>query len=175
MPAPGPASRLLLWFTWPTLPLSAWTLWRWRGHWTQRHISIPLGSVLVGLAASAAMGGSDRALLLAVPGLAILAAFSLPTLQRGASAAIDWFSVFFFSLSALVVWVIYSSIQLNLPPSPCSTCNAWRRASSPPSPPCIWLLRWPAPWRGCGWCAGAPRGTGTRCGRAWCCPPAAWP
>lgn len=111
-------ARLLLWFTWPTLPLSAWTLWRWRGHWTQRHISIPLGSVLVGMAASAAMGGSDRALLLAVPGLAILAAFSLPTLQRGAGAAIDWFSVFFFSLTALVVWVIYSSIQLNLPPKP---------------------------------------------------------
>lgn len=110
--------RLLLWFTWPTLPMAGWTVWRWRSHWTERHIAIPLGTVLVGVLASAAMGGSDRALLLATPGLAILAAFALPTLKRGASAAIDWFSVFFFSVSALAVWVVYSSVQLNLPPKP---------------------------------------------------------
>jgi hypothetical protein len=29
----------------------------------------------------------------------VLAAFALPTLQRSAAAAIDWFSMFFFSRS----------------------------------------------------------------------------
>lgn len=110
--------RLLLWFTWPTGPMMLWTLWRWRDHWTHRHIAIPLIAVSVGMASSAMMGGSDRALLLAIPGMAILAAFSLPTLQRRASAAIDWFSVFFFSVSALAVWVIYLSMQVGIPPKP---------------------------------------------------------
>ena len=43
------------------------------------------------------MGGSDRALMLGLPALAVLAAFALPTLQRSTAAAIDWFSVFFFT------------------------------------------------------------------------------
>ena len=49
------------------------------------------------------MGGSDRALMLALPPMAVLAAFTLPTLQRASAAAIDWFSVFFFSACALVI------------------------------------------------------------------------
>jgi hypothetical protein len=55
---------------------------------------------------------------MAVPGLAVLAAFSLPTLKRNASAAIDWFSVFFFSLCVLTVWVIYASMHFGLPRQP---------------------------------------------------------
>ena len=47
------------------------------------------------------MAATDRALMLAVPGLAVLAAFALPTLKRSAAAAIDWFSVFFFTRSPL--------------------------------------------------------------------------
>ena len=42
-------------------------------------------------------GRLDRALMLALPPLAVLAAFALPTLQRSTAAAIDWFSVFFFT------------------------------------------------------------------------------
>lgn len=146
--------RLVLWFTWPVLPMAAWTVWRWRGHWTERHIAIPLGTVLVSLLSAAAMGGSDRALLLGVPGLAILAAFALPTLKRGASAAIDWFSVFFFSLTALAVWVIYSSMQLNLPPKPLQHLQRLAPGFEPSfsatslafalagSAAWIWLVRW---------------------------------
>ena len=58
-------------------------------------------SALVALAACIAMGGSDRALLLGLPAVAVLAAFALPTLRRSLAAAIDWFSVFFFSIAAL--------------------------------------------------------------------------
>ena len=39
--------RLLVWFTWPAWPLAVWTVWRWRGHLSDRHISIPLGCVSV--------------------------------------------------------------------------------------------------------------------------------
>jgi 4-amino-4-deoxy-L-arabinose transferase-like glycosyltransferase len=110
--------RQLAWFTWPTLPLAAWTLWRWRRHWLRRHISVPLVLATVALLASTAMGGNDRTLMLGLPALAVLAAFALPTLQRSSGAAIDWFSVFFFSLSALVIWVVYVAMHTGIPARP---------------------------------------------------------
>ena len=111
-------ARQAIWFTWPAWPLALWTLWRWRRHLTRRHISIALGCTLVSVAAWLVMGGSDRALMLALPPLAVLAAFALPTLHRSTAAAIDWFSVFFFSVCALVFWVVYVSIQTGIPAQP---------------------------------------------------------
>ncbi|MEO8057130.1 MAG: hypothetical protein ABI671_02310 [Burkholderiales bacterium] len=110
--------RLLAWFTWPAWPLALWTAWRWRGQLSDRHIAIPLGGGGVALVACVTMGGSDRALMLALPPLAVLAAFALPTLQRSTAAAIDWFSVFFFSIGSIVIWVVYASIQTGLPRQP---------------------------------------------------------
>jgi 4-amino-4-deoxy-L-arabinose transferase-like glycosyltransferase len=110
--------RLLAWFTWPAWPLALWTLWRWRQHLTERHIAVPLGCVVVALVASTAMGGSDRALMLALPPLAVLAAFALPTLQRSTAAAIDWFSVCFFTIFAIAIWVAYVSMRSGVPAQP---------------------------------------------------------
>lgn len=110
--------KLFIWFAWPVWPLAGWTLWRWRRQWLSHHISVPLSTVLVAAGSSVAMGASDRALMLALPGLATLAAFALPTLRRSVSAAIDWFSVFFFSLCALTIWVIYVAMQTGVPPKP---------------------------------------------------------
>ncbi len=110
--------RMLAWFTWPAWPLALWTLWRWRGHLSDRHIAIPLVSALVSLIACLAMGGSERALMLGLPPLAVLAAFALPTLQRSTAAAIDWFSVCFFTIAAAVIWVIYTSMQTGVPAKP---------------------------------------------------------
>lgn len=110
--------RQLVWFTWPTWPLALWTLWRWRAHLLHRHISIPLVCGGVGLAACLGMGGSDRALMLTLPAFAVLAAFALPTLQRSTAAAIDWFSVFFFSVCAIAIWVVYVSMQTGVPRQP---------------------------------------------------------
>jgi 4-amino-4-deoxy-L-arabinose transferase-like glycosyltransferase len=111
-------TRLLLWFLWPAWLLALWTLWRWRRHWQRRHITVPLAVAGTALAACVAMGGSDRALLVGLPGLAVLAAFALPTLKRSASAAIDWFSVFFFTACALAIVVIYVSMQTGVPAKP---------------------------------------------------------
>lgn len=109
---------LLAWFTWPAGPLALWTLWRWRRHGLRRHITVPAIALLVPLLACIAMDGSDRALLLALPSLAILAAFALPTLSRGFAAAVDWFSVFFFSAAALFFWLYYLSMHTGWPPRP---------------------------------------------------------
>ncbi len=111
-------ARQWLWFMWPAWPLALWTLWRWRRHLSHRHLSVPLIPVAVALAANVAMNGSDRALMLGLPGLAVLAAFSLPTLKRGAAAAIDWFSVCLFTFCVLFVWVMYVSMQTGVPAKP---------------------------------------------------------
>jgi len=110
--------RLLGWFMWPAWLLGLWTVWRWREHLSDRHIAIPLGCVAVSVVACVGMGGSERALMLALPPLAILAAFALPTLSRSAAAAIDLFSVGFFSICAIVIWVIYASMQTGVPAQP---------------------------------------------------------
>lgn len=110
--------QLLVWFTWPGWALAGWTLWRWRKHLLHRHIAVPGASALVAVVACAGMQGSDRVLLLALPPLAVLAAFALPTLQRSVAAAIDWFSVGFFTLGAIAVWMLYLSLQIGLPARP---------------------------------------------------------
>jgi hypothetical protein len=110
--------RQWLWFLWPAWPLVLWTLWRWRGHLLHRHLSVPLTLVAVALGANLVMGGSDRALMLGTPALAVLAAFALPTFKRSTSAAMDWFSIFFFTLSALTVWVIYIAVHTGVPAKP---------------------------------------------------------
>ncbi|MFT7724607.1 MAG: hypothetical protein QM788_17555 [Roseateles sp.] len=118
--APDPASlaSLLAWFCWPAGPLALWTLWRWRRHGLRRHIAVPAIALLVPLAACVAMGGSERALLLALPSLAILAAFALPTLSRSIAAAVDWFCVFIFSAVALFGWLYYLSMHTGWPARP---------------------------------------------------------
>ena len=110
--------RLLVWFTWPAWPLALWTLWRWRRQLSSRHLSVPWGCAAVHLGACIAMSNSDRALMLALPALAVLAAFALPTLQRATSAAIDWFSIFFFSGAAVTIWVVYIALQTGVPRQP---------------------------------------------------------
>lgn len=108
-------ARLWLWFLWPVWLLALWTLWRWRRQLDKRHIALPAALSAVALSACIAGGGFDRALMLGLPGFAVLAAFALPTLQRRASAAIDWFSVFFFSIAALAIWVIYAAMVSGIP------------------------------------------------------------
>jgi 4-amino-4-deoxy-L-arabinose transferase-like glycosyltransferase len=107
--------KLVTWFTWPTLPLAALTIWHWRHQVWRRHIAVPLLAAIVGLATSIAMGANERALLAALPPLAVLAAFALPILQRSLGSAIDWFSVCFFTVCAGAIWVIYAAMHTGTP------------------------------------------------------------
>ena len=114
----GSLLRLFAWFTWPAWPLALWTVWRWRRQLGRRHVALPLWFALVGIVAAAFSHTPDRNLLLALPALAALAAFALPTLQRNVSALIDWFTLLFFSSCALVIWVIWISLQTGVPAKP---------------------------------------------------------
>lgn len=115
-------AKLLLWFGWPAWPMALWTLWRWRhqifssnGH---RHLLLPLWFSAVSITATLTTRPADRALLLGLPAMAALAAFALPTLRRSVAALIDWFTLLFFTVSALAIWVIWIAMQTGVPAKP---------------------------------------------------------
>lgn len=110
--------RLLLWFTWPAWPLALWTLWRWRYMLRSRHVALPLWFAALGITVTLTTPSADRSLLLALPALATLAAFSLPTLRRSMSALIDWFTLLFFTASAITIWVVWIAMQTGFPAKP---------------------------------------------------------
>jgi len=110
--------RLILWFTWPAWPLVLWSLWSWRRQLLSPHVALPLWGAVVCVVASAWQEREDRALLLVLPSLAVLAAFSLPTLKRSVSALIDWFTLLFFTGCALIIWVIWVAMQTGVPAKP---------------------------------------------------------
>lgn len=109
-------SKLMLWFTWPAWPLAMWTLWRWRRQLQARHVALPLLFTLVPIAATWTTDFSDRSLLLALPAIAMLAAFALPTLRRSVAALVDWFTLLFFSSAAFVIWGYWIAMQTGFPP-----------------------------------------------------------
>ncbi len=147
-------ARLVVWFTWPAWPLALWTVWRWRRQLNKRHVALPLWFALVSLATAALAPNPDRALLLGLPALAALAAFALPTFERSVSALIDWFTLLFFSGCALVIWVIWISLQTGIPAKPAANVAKLAPGFVPSFGPVafvvalvatvawIWLVRW---------------------------------
>ena len=116
--------ELLIWFTWPVWPLALWTAWRWRRQWLRTqpspHLTLPIWFAGVTVLATLFGSGSDRTLLLALPALAALAAFALPTLQRQVASLIDWFTLLFFSGCGFIIWVVWIAMQTGYPSQPSS-------------------------------------------------------
>jgi 4-amino-4-deoxy-L-arabinose transferase-like glycosyltransferase len=110
--------RLFVWFMWPAWPLALWTLWQWRRQLGSRHVALPLWFFTVVCVSTLMTTASDRGLLLALPALACLAAFALPTLKRSVAALIDWFTLLFFSVCGLTIWVIWIALQTGVPQKP---------------------------------------------------------
>lgn len=112
--------QLLLWFCWPAWPLALWTLWVWRRQIaaprSNPHLTIALLFAAVPVAACLSSTPADRALLLGLPAIATLAAFALPTFRRSISALIDWFTLLFFTVSAIAIWVVWLAFQTGYPP-----------------------------------------------------------
>lgn len=113
---------LLVWFMWPAWPLVMWTLWQWRRQWLSRywsrHLALPLGLMALGVGVALMTRTEDQTLILALPPMATLAAFALPTLRRSFSAFIDWFTLIFFTGCAVIIWVIWIAMQTGWPPQP---------------------------------------------------------
>lgn len=115
-------AQMLVWFMWPAWPISVWALWSWRRHlrdWSSnRHLAWPLYFVVTICLASLRFDNADTTLLLALPPLAALAAFSLVTMNRQVSALMDWFAVLFFSVSGIIIWVVWVAMHTGVPAAP---------------------------------------------------------
>lgn len=147
-------ARLVVWFTWPAWPLALWTVWRWRRQLGHRHVALPLWLAGVCLVTALLSPNADRALLIALPALATLAAFALPTFKRSVLALIDWFTLLFFSGCALVIWVIWVAMQTGVPAKPAANVAKLAPGFEPgfsllpflaalaATVAWIWLVRW---------------------------------
>lgn len=115
-------ARLLVWFSWPAWLLALWALWRWRWQLQQPrrnpHLVWPLWLWVIAVFCTIFTSDGDRSLVLALPGVAALAAFALPTFKRSLGALIDWLTLFFFTISAITIWVVWISVQTGFPAKP---------------------------------------------------------
>jgi 4-amino-4-deoxy-L-arabinose transferase-like glycosyltransferase len=117
----GPSLRYFLvtatWFAWPAWPLALWALWSLRRRWNEPRLFVPA------LTAALMLGGfpvwSDAQSVTLLPllaPLALLAAQGLPTLRRGAAAALDWFGLIAFAFFGGLVWLGYAAMMTGVPP-----------------------------------------------------------
>lgn len=108
--------RDLPWFLWPTWPFALLALWRWREWLYAPHIWLPMMFALWPLVIMVFLQDAfePEYALMAVP-VAILAAFSLPTLRRGVVNSLDWFAVMCFSLTCATVWLGWIALQVGWP------------------------------------------------------------
>ncbi|KQQ87328.1 glycosyltransferase family 39 protein [Massilia sp. Leaf139] len=100
--------RVGVWFFWPAWPFAGWAIWAWRRQENMLHIVLPLtflGALTALFLCDPTPENGD--LLKLLPPLALMAAFGLPTMKRGAINAIDWFSVMALTTLAALVWLFW--------------------------------------------------------------------
>jgi 4-amino-4-deoxy-L-arabinose transferase-like glycosyltransferase len=109
--------RVGLWFFWPAWPFAGWAVWAWRRQRGVLHIVVPLSFVVMGTLLTLFHPAPEQGLLLPLlPPLAVMAAFGLLTMKRGAINAIDWFSVMALTLCAAVIWIFWIAKLTGWPP-----------------------------------------------------------
>ncbi len=102
----------VLWFTWPALPLAAWTLWTrgrgFNGGLATPAVELPGALALVIFASIAVMADAKVTYLMPIllP-LAMLGALEIDTLKRSFSGALDWFGILTFGLAAAIAWWLW--------------------------------------------------------------------
>ncbi|MBB5390499.1 4-amino-4-deoxy-L-arabinose transferase-like glycosyltransferase [Herbaspirillum sp. SJZ102] len=95
-----------VWFAWPAWPFAGWAVYAWRRQLGSLHIALPLAFFIpLTLLVLVNVHSEEGMLLPLLPALAILAAFGLPTMKRGAINAVDWFSVMTLTTSAAFIWI----------------------------------------------------------------------
>lgn len=100
--------RIGIWFFWPAWPFALWAIWAWRRQQHLLHIVMPVMFVLalaLLLLCDPELENGDFLKMLAP--LALMAAFGLPTMKRGAINAIDWFSVMVLTILGALVWLFW--------------------------------------------------------------------
>ncbi|SFU88874.1 ArnT family glycosyltransferase [Pseudoduganella namucuonensis] len=102
--------RVGVWFFWPAWPFAGWAIYAWRRQTRALHIVVPVTFVaMAALLALCHPAPEQGQLLMLLPPLAIMAAFGLLTMKRGAINAIDWFSVMVLTLCAATLWLFWNA------------------------------------------------------------------
>ncbi|AWW47803.1 hypothetical protein G6728_03485 [Polynucleobacter paneuropaeus] len=110
-------------YAWPVWPLAAISLAHWgtnksAGAWRAPHLAIPL-SLFIGslIYVLFRVEANEHDLMILIPSLAIIGAFSLPILKRNLISFIDWFAMLSFTVIAITVWVIWFAKVTGYPES----------------------------------------------------------
>jgi 4-amino-4-deoxy-L-arabinose transferase-like glycosyltransferase len=106
-----------IWYAWPAWPFAAWAVYAWRKQQYPLHIALPL-AICAGFALLAIVDphGEESLLLPLLPPLAILGAFGLPTMKRGAINAVDWFAMMTLTTCAAFIWIGWIAKETGWPP-----------------------------------------------------------
>jgi len=111
-------ARNLAWAAWPAFPLLLWTLWiRGRGfNGGMRQPGLVVASVYAAWQlASIALSADPRItqLMPVLVPLALVASLEIDSMRREHSAALDWFGILTFGLTALVLWAFWIDAYVN--------------------------------------------------------------
>ena len=116
-------------YAWPVWPLAMISLAHWgrvkeAGAWRAPHLCIPL-SIFIGslIYVLFRLEANEHDLLILIPSLSIIAAFSLPILKRSMISFIDWFAMFSFTIIAIAIWVIWLAKVTGYPESTAANLN----------------------------------------------------
>jgi 4-amino-4-deoxy-L-arabinose transferase-like glycosyltransferase len=110
-------------YAWPVWPLAIISLAHWgrvreSGAWRAPHLCIPL-SLFIGsfIYVLFRLEANEHDLMILIPSLAIIAAFSLPILKRSMISFIDWFAMFSFTIIAIAIWIVWLAKVTGYPES----------------------------------------------------------
>ena len=110
-------AKTLTWFTWPGLPLAAWSLWYFRSHLLSRP-QFQLGlTLLVTMLLLLGLGSKSRdilALPLLLP-LAVMGGAAIEELRRGAAIALDWFGIMLYGMFGFLIWLGWFAMMTGMP------------------------------------------------------------
>lgn len=109
--------RTLAWFAWPSLPIAAWGLWRYRRYLLLKPkyqlllVFFIVSFIVIGLKEETR---EIHALPLLLP-LAALAGGSVETLKRGAAGLLNWFGLMLFGSIGFLVWLGWFAMMAGWP------------------------------------------------------------
>jgi 4-amino-4-deoxy-L-arabinose transferase-like glycosyltransferase len=110
--------RNVVWVAWPAIPLIVWMLWirgrGFNGGLAQPGVIVP-GVYAIGMLASLALMPDPRVtqMLPSLAPLALVASLEIDSWKREHSAALDWFGILTFGLTAIVLWAFWIDAYFN--------------------------------------------------------------
>ena len=110
-------SNLLLWYAWPSLPLAAWAIWRYRADLLyERKFQLSITFFFIAFLILGLYGESKDiyAMPLLIP-LTAVAGGSIETLKRGAAGALNWFGLILFGFLGFLIWLGWGAMMSGNP------------------------------------------------------------